>query len=181
MPEAVADTPVEESQETTEETPESTATPEGEDAATLKRRLAGKDQALTKTQKERDALKAQFDEVQKRLLEREQADMSEVDRLKLERDQAKDDAAAARAEATKARLARDFPLAVEFYGDEPLPSEERLSSLEKRLAAKSEDETEDEPRIDPNRPRRTTAPTSPREMSAEDLEKQLARTPPPWG
>ena len=156
----------------------SPATPSAEDVATLKKRLAGKDQALTRAQQERDALKAEREALSKWKAEREEADLTEVERLQKRLAEFEQRASEAEARAERVRLASTYPLAVEAFGDDPLPSEERLATLQARLAAASATggDEEQEPHVDPNRPRRSPATGSKpiEEMSAAELKRQLA-------
>lgn len=141
------------------------------DEATWKKRLAGKDQALTAAQKERDELRKQYEDAQRRIAEREQADLSETERLQLRVRELEEAANAAKAEATRERLARKFPLAFDLLGDATPLDEVRLSEIETRLAKPSESDDEPEPRIDPNSPRRRTP--APVARSREDIRSDL--------
>lgn len=175
MPENVAVTEEIESQEevATEATAE--ATPSTDDVATIKKRLAGKDQALTRVQQERDALKAERDAIARWKAEREEADLTEVEKLQKRLAEYEERATAAEQRAERIRLEKSYPLAVEFYGDDPLPSEERLEALQQRLSVEPATGDDEEPRIDPNRPRRTPASgKAPSEKSGDDLAKDLA-------
>lgn len=159
------------------------ATPASDDAATLKKRLAGKDQALTRIQQERDALKAERDAMARWKAEREEADLTEVEKLQKRLAEYEERATAAEQRAERIRLEKSYPLAVEFYGDDPLPSEERLEALQQRLAAASAtgDDDEPEPRVDPNKPRRTPATGTPlADKSGDDLAKSLRDMPNPF-
>lgn len=156
---SVADgTEVPSSEPTEAPAPEAPATDFQAQATEFKNRFAGSQRKLTETQQERDAAIAEAAELRRWKAEQERASMTELERLQAERDEAKSDAAAARAEAARERLARKFPLAVEFYGDEPLPSEEKLAALQERLDG---GEPEPEPMIDPNNPRKDTTPPPP--------------------
>jgi hypothetical protein len=148
-----------------------TATP-SIDEATWKRRIAGKDQALTAAQRERDAIKAERDELSRWKAEQEQANMTELQKVQAERDRLAAEAAAAKAEAAAAKLARQFPLAAEFLGDDLSKFDEvRVAEFEGRLVAqKQESESENEPRIDSNSPRRTPPAKAP----ANDLDAAKA-------
>lgn len=143
------------------ESPEPIAptTPDPEELTTLKKRLSGKDQALTKTKAEYEAAKAELEALRRWKAEKEDADLSEVEKLQKRLAEKEAEAAEARAEANRIRLASTYPLAIDFYGDDPLPSEERLAALQKRLAATAatgaEDEVDDD--VDPNTPPRPPA------------------------
>lgn len=134
------------------------------DEATWKRRIAGKDQALTATQKERDAIKAERDELSRWKAEQEQANMTELQKVQAERDRLAAEAAEARAEAAAIRLSSKYPLAAELLGDDLSKFDEaRVAEINGRLVKEQAEESE-EPRIDSNSPRRT-APAKP----ADDL------------
>lgn len=145
------------------------------DEATWKRRIAGKDQALTAAQRERDQARHEAEELRKWKAQRESADMTELERIQLERDEARKEAEAAKAEARRAVLAARYPLAVGLYAaDDPLPTEETLASLQERLAAMPKDEPEPEPRIDPNNPpRRPAAPLTGVDAARARLRQEL--------
>lgn len=163
------------------------ATPPAEDPATLLRRLRGKDQALTKAARERDEYRSKVDELSRKIAEYEQSNMTEVERLAQERDKFKALAAQAQEEARKHALARKSPLYAEYLdlsaGLDPT-SDEAVETFEEFLnsrlkAARGGDlpeETEPEPRIDPNRPRREP-PEPPRRKTTAELEEELKRLP----
>lgn len=152
MPENVADAAEFESPEAVE----AEATPSTDELATVKKRLAGKDQALTRIQQERDALKAERDALSAWKAQQEEASLTELEKLQRRLAEVESAKAEAEARAERIRLEKSYPLAIELFGDDPLPSEERLEALEQRLASASAtgDDEDSEPRIDPNRPRR---------------------------
>ena len=172
MPTELIETPVVESPEG-----EPLATPDFEtQISTLNKRLTGKDQALTRAQQERDQMRAEAEALRQWKLSKEQADMTEVQKLQAERDQARADAQAARSEATAARLARDFPLAAQILGDNlALADSVKLAEIEARLKAGT-DETEPPARVDPNLPRRSPAPPAGK-SSYEQLRDEFMQTP----
>src|SRR3989304_786203 len=116
--------------QTTEESPEAEsqaaapkATQPADEIATWKRRLAGKDQALTASKKELTVAQAELEALRKWKLDKEQADLTEVQKLELRVKERDAELVAAREEARRERLTRQFPLAMELYadGDDPLP------------------------------------------------------------
>jgi hypothetical protein len=151
----VVESPAEAEVDTTSE-PEEEATPAAEEAATLKQmqaRLAGKDRAYTALKAEAEQQKQLVKELSTWKAEKEQADMTEVERYQQRITELEQAAAQAKTEAVKAKLEREFPLAFELLGDTaPLDDEGRLAEIEEKLKAKSESP---EPRTDPNQPRRT--------------------------
>ena len=161
---------------------EAPVTPAGDDAATLKRRLAGKDQALTRIQQERDAIKAERDQLSSWKAQVEQTNMTELEKaqariaaLEVERQTAVE-------AATRLRLEREFPLSFQILGDKTPLDDAVLTEIESRLAAlPKQDEPEPEPRVDRNQPRRT-APAPARDETGDELQARLAEmTPPEWG
>lgn len=164
------DTGVVESQEAVE----AEATHEPEELTTLKKRLAGKDQAYTKLKAEAEALRAEREALSRWKAEREESDLSEVEKLQKRLAEAEERATAVEAEKERIRLQSSYPLAVEFYGDDPLPSEDRLAALQKRLGTTAATE-QVESDVDPNTPpRRSTGVTAP-EPTIEELKANLRR------
>ncbi len=139
---------------TVEVTPE--ATTPVVDETTWRKRLSGKDQALTAAQRERDAIKAERDELSAWKAQTEQANLSEVEKLQQERDALRAEAQQAKAEAAAVRLSAAYPLAAELLGDDMTKFDEvRVAEINGRLAKEQAGESEQsEPRIDPNSPRR---------------------------
>ena len=147
--------------------PEEPTTDFAAQATEYKTRFAGSQRKLTETLAEKKALADEVETLRQFKATTERASMSEIERLNDEIKEAKEAAAAARSEAQREKLARKFPLAVEFYGDEPMPSEAKLAALQERLSGESEPEAQ----IDPNKPRRTTEPLpGPDPMEALDRE-----------
>lgn len=165
---------VAEVEQTTESSVEAEApqtTPDA-DIATWRKRLAGKDQALTATQQERDRLKAELDSLAKWKAEKEGAELTEVQRLQQERDNLRAEAERAKAEAAAVRLKAAYPLAAELLGDDLTKFEEaRVAEIDGRL--KSEAESEPEPRIDANSPRRPAGKPS-SERTRDDIVREIA-------
>jgi hypothetical protein len=157
MPETVATVLEPESQEAPEapEAQVAEATQTEEDVATVKRRLAGTHQALTRAQQERDAIKAERDALAAEKAAREEAEMTELEKaLKRVADLEASNKDLA-AKATLEEMARKYPLAVEALDGELLPPE-KLEALENRLkaAASPVPDDEPEPRVLSNTPRR---------------------------
>lgn len=159
------------------EAPAAEATQPEEDAATLKKRLAGKDQALTRIQQERDAAKARLAELEAAEQARKEAEMTELERANARLAEAERKAAEAEAKALRVELTAKYPNAIEALGGELL-SEEKLEALESRLtaAATPAAEAEEEPRVLATRPRASTTPPEPVSRVA-DLKARIAATP----
>lgn len=173
MPEvAEAEAPESQADDTSEESVETPATP-AFDEATWKKRVAGKDQALTEAKKQAAELKKQLDDLSRWKAEKEQADMSELDKALKRIADAEARAAAAEAAANAARLAREYPLAAGLLGDDiGLFSAERVAEIDGNLKKAAGDESAPEPRIDPNNPRRQAS--KPPASDLESLKKSLA-------
>ena len=131
------------------------------DVATWKKRLAGKDQALTAAKKELDDIKSKAEELSRWKAEQEQAQMTEFEKAQAKIRDLESKAAAAEQSAKEERLAREFPLAYQFNKDTSgLDETSRAAALEKfiRDAASSKEQVETAPAIvDPNNARRATA------------------------
>lgn len=157
--------------DTSEEPVETPATP-AVDEATWKKRVAGKDQALTEAKKQAAALQRERDELSKWKAEREQADMTELDKALARVADLEARAQAAEAAANAARLAREYPLAADLLGDDiSLFDATKVAEINGRLAKEQAEESEPEPRIDPNNPRRTAPKAAP--SSLEDTKRAL--------
>lgn len=141
------------------------------DEATWRKRLAGKDQALTASQQKAAAAEAELAKLRQWKAEKEQADMSEVDRLRAELAEAQSAASQAQADAQRAALSAKYPLSFEVLGDAAPLDAVKLAELEARL--KGESDEEPEPRIDPNNPRRSALRAGPRTI--DDIKADIAK------
>jgi predicted RNase H-like nuclease (RuvC/YqgF family) len=145
------------------ETPEVATVPtENEaDVTTWKKRLAGKDQALTATKKELDDLKSRAEELAKWKAEQEQSSMTEFEKAQAKIRELEKKAADAEQAAKEERLAREYPLAHQFLKDTSgLDEVGRAAALENfvRQAAAATTVNESVPSpVDPNNARRATA------------------------
>ena len=147
-------------------------TPAPDTEATWKRRIAGKDQALTATKKEAESLKTQLADYQRKLAAYEDASLSEVERLQKQVADLTTAKESAAAEATRLRLQGKFPLSFTTLGELMPLDEATLAEVESRLSAlKGEEE---EPIVDRNNPRRPSPVKNPKDKSADDLEADLA-------
>ena len=149
------------------------------DVTTWKKRLAGKDQALTATKKELDEIRSKADELAKWKAEQEQASMTEFEKAQAKIRELEQKAATAEQAAKEERLAREYPLAYQFLKDTGgLDEVGKAAALENfvRQAASATQTTEPEPApVDPNNARRATAaPTEkPTSKSISDALKAL--------
>ena len=171
MTEVVADLAGDESEALAEQ-----PTPSVEDVATIKKRLAGKDQALTAAQQRAKDLEARAIAAERRLAEKEQADMSELERAQQRAERAETAATQARQEALIARLAAQHPKGYPLYEDyqKVRDDPELLMGFFEGLAATKVPVAESEPEESVNladRPRKQ-APNAGK-MTQEQLVEQL--------
>jgi TolA-binding protein len=178
--EEVVNSTVPESQESTAPVVDATATENDADVTTWKKRLAGKDQALTATKKELDELRSKAEELSRWKAEQEQAQMTEFEKAQAKIRELEQKAAAAEQSAREERLAREYPLAHQFLKDTSgLDEVGRAAALEnfvKQAAAAAAAVPESAPSpVDPNNARRATAaPTEkPTSKSISDALKTL--------
>ncbi len=147
---------------------------EGEDVATYKKRLAGKDQALTATKKELDQIRKEAEDLRRWKAEIEEKNLSEYERAQLKIKTLEDTLAKQQDDARQERLARQHPLYAQFRQDTANFDEEaRAAAFEKFLASR-ETEVESEPRIDPNNPRREPVVETKKSTSADIAERLKA-------
>ena len=149
------------------------------DVTTWKKRLAGKDQALTATKKELDEIRSKADELAKWKAEQEQASMTEFEKAQAKIRELEQKAANAEQDAKQERLAREYPLAHQFLKDtSSLDETGKAAALESffKQAASLQQVQESEPApVDLNNARRATAaPTEkPTSSSISDALKAL--------
>jgi predicted RNase H-like nuclease (RuvC/YqgF family) len=131
------------------------------DVTTWKKRLAGKDQALTATKKELDEIRSKADELARWKAEQEQSSMTEFEKAQAKIRELEQKAANAEQDAKQERLAREYPLAHQFLKDtNNLDEAGKAAALEGffRQAASLQQVQESEPApVDPNNARRATA------------------------
>ena len=149
------------------------------DVTTWKKRLAGKDQALTATKKELDEFRSKADELSRWKAQQEQASMSEFERAQAKIKELEQKAAVAEQTVREERLAREYPLASQFMKDTSnLDEAGRAAALEnfiKQAAAVAATPESAPSPVDPNNARRATAaPTEkPTSKSISDALKSL--------
>lgn len=172
MPTEVVDADGIESSESEQPSPQATPV-EGE--TTWKARLAGKDRALTDAKKELERLQKEAADLSRWKAEREQADMTEVQRLQQRITALESEKAAAEQSAQRFALKQDYPLTFATLGDSAPLDPAALAEIETRLVA-LKGESESEPLVDRNNPRRSS-PAAPKPIdkkSADELEGDLA-------
>lgn len=107
------------------------ATQEAEDVTTWKKRLAGKDQALTAAKKELDAIKAESDNLRKWKAEQEQANMSEFEKAQARLMALESELNATKEAARFERIRSSHPSYAQFLADTAgLDEEARAAAFE---------------------------------------------------
>jgi hypothetical protein len=129
----------------------------GEDVTTWKKRLAGKDQALTATKKELEDAKRQMEDLAKFKAQVEEQSLSEYEKAQNRIKALEDEISSTKEQAKRERLAREFPLYSQLAQDTAgLDDESKAAAFEKFIAdARLASGEETAPRVDPNNPRRT--------------------------
>ena len=179
-------TTAEESQVTTapvEEAAPAPATSEVEDVATWKKRLAGKDQALTAAKKELDAIKAESENLKRWKAEQENSNMSEFEKTQARLAALQSELNETKEYARMERLRAAHPTYAQFLADTAGLSEEaRAAAFEGYLAEvkKAQDAERgvpqsDEKNVKPSvNTRKDPAPSSgPR--TVKDIEEELRK------
>ena len=173
MPEVVAIETAQESQNidapVETESVEKPATP-AFDEATYKKKIQGYTSAINQAKAEAAAAKAEAEALSKWKAEREGADMSELEKATARAVAAEKEAAEAKALAAATRLAAKYPRAAELLGDDlPKFDATRVAEIDGRLAKEAGEAASEEPRVDPNSPRRPIA-KAPTGSLAEDMK-----------
>ena len=154
------------------ETPVVEATAPEEDLATWKKRLAGKDQALTATKKELDAIKAEADSLKKWKAEVEFANMTELEKANVRAQQLEQELQAARSAAQEEALARKHPTYAKFAAEiKGLDAAAQAEAFEKFVNSVKNESTTDT-YVDTNSPRKA-APPAASKRGTSDIAKDL--------
>jgi hypothetical protein len=113
------------------------ATPEAEDdVATWKKRLAGKDQALTAAQKALEAVKTETDQLKRWKAEQEQSNMSEFEKAQARLAALETELTATKEYARQERIRSSAPNYAQFLADTAgLEEEARAASFESYLTS----------------------------------------------
>jgi hypothetical protein len=156
------------------------ATPEAEDVATWKKRLAGKDQALTAAKKELDTLKSEADSLKRWKAEQEHANMSEFEKAQARLAALESELNQTREDARQERIRSSAPNYAQFLADTAGLSEEaRAVAFEGYLKEIKQAQREEKglPSDETTRPsvntRKDAAPAGKR--SVEDIVEELKK------
>ena len=168
--EEVVNQPVTESQEA--------VTQDDNDITTWKKRLAGKDQALTSTKKQLDELKSEYEKVQTWKLQMEEASLTEFERAQRKIETLEKELRTTKEAESKARLAKEYPSYVQWQEKvAELTDEDRAREFEALI--KTGGNTLDES-VDPNKPAKVQA-TKAGKRSSDEIVRDIAALGNPWG
>lgn len=144
-----------------------------EDLTTWKKRLAGKDQALTATKKELDDAKRQLEELSKFKAQIEQQSLTEYEKAQMRIKALEEEVNSTRESAKRERLARQFPLYSQLVNDTAgLDEEAKAAAFERFIAESKKAEEETNTFVDPNNPRRGE-PTINTKRDSKSISAQL--------
>ena len=167
-------TPVEEQSTAPVEQPVAAPTSSDEDVATWKKRLAGKDQALTLTKKELEAKATELEELRKWKAQVELANMSELEKAQLRAQQLEQELNATRENARRESIAQKHPLFAQFTSDtEGLDVEARAAAFEKFVKSVSNEKTTDA-FVDVNAPLKSQS-QAPKKRNASDVIEDIKK------
>ena len=153
------------------------ATQDENDITTWKKRLAGKDQALTSTKKQLDDLKAEFDKVQSWKLQMEEASLTEFERAQRKIEALEKELRATKEAESKARLAQEYPTYVQWQSKvAELSDEDRAREFEALIKTGGKPAEEF---VDPNKPAKAT-PAKAGKRTPEEIVRDIASLGNPW-
>jgi len=160
------------------ETQPATATAPDEDVATWKKRLAGKDQALTAAQKELSSIREEAEQLRKFKAEVEFANMTELEKATAKAKQLESELQAAREAAERENLARKHPLYAQFAQEtQGLGASAQAEAFERFVENLAKDKTVDS-YVDTNSPRKPAPPAATKKTIAEiDAELKALGNP----
>jgi hypothetical protein len=154
------------------------ATDPQEDIATWKRRLAGKDQALTVAKKAAEEFQSKYEELAKWKAAQEEASLSEFERMERRAKELERQLEDARKTAETEKLRVQFPKYFEFAEKtRSLDEEQRASEFEGLMKQYNEADASQSPR-DENSPKRSVQKTE--TLSADKIKEALKSLGNPW-
>jgi len=172
-------TPIEEQSTAPAEQPVAASTSPDEDVATWKKRLAGKDQALTVAKKELEAKASELEDLRKWKAQAELANMSELEKAQLRAQQLEQELTATREQSRRENIAKKHPLYAQFASDtDGLDTEARAEAFEKFIKSVANEKTTDT-FVDANAPLRSQSP-APKKRTALDVLEELKQAGNPF-
>ena len=174
----VAEIPQTQSQVAEAQVAEAPATEQQEDIATWKRRLAGKDQALTTAKKQAEEFQAKYEELAKWKAAQEEASLSEFEKVQRRAQELERQLEDARKSAETERLRTKFPKYFDFFEKtRSLDEEQRASEFEALMKQYAGDESPETPK-DANSPKRSVQKQE--SMSPDKIKDALKALGNPW-
>jgi len=160
------------------ESQEVAATQDDNDITTWKKRLAGKDQALTATKKQLDEIKSEYEKVQAWKLQMEEASLTEFERAQRKIETLEKELRATKEAESKARLAKEYPTYVQWQEKvAALTDEDRAREFESLIKTGGKPVEEF---VDPNKPAKATTVAAGK-RNASEIVKDIAALGNPWG
>jgi hypothetical protein len=157
---------------------ETPATDQQEDIATWKRRLAGKDQALTTAKKQAEEFQAKYEELAKWKATQEEASLSEFERMERRAKDLERQLEATKSEVEKEKLRTKYPKYFDFSEKtRTLDEEQRASQFEDMMKQYTEGSAP-QSISDPNSPKRTVK--SEEKMKPAQIVEALKAIGNPW-
>lgn len=153
----VVNTPVQESPVPVAAEPQATTTPAEDDVTTWKKRLAGKDQALTSAKAELDVVRKEAEDLKRWKAETENANLSEFQKAQNRLAALEGELNEAREVARNERLKSAYPNYAQFLADTAgLSDEARAASFEKYMATLRKEQSKEgaDVFVEPNNPRK---------------------------
>ena len=149
------------------------ATAQDEDVATWKKRLAGKDQALTAAQKELSQIREETEQLKKWKAEVEYANMTELEKVNLKAQNLEAELKATREAAERDTLAQKHPLYAQFAEKvQGLSVSAQAEAFENFVSSVNKEQPKDT-FVDVNAPRKST-PALKQRNAAEVIEDMKA-------
>lgn len=147
------------------------ATAQDEDVATWKKRLAGKDQALTATQKELAQIREEAEQLKKWKAEVEYANMTELEKVNLKAQQLEAELKATREAAERDTLAQKHPLYAQFAERvQGLSVAAQAEAFENFISSVNKEQPKDT-FVDVNAPRKSTP--APKQRTAVEVIEDM--------
>lgn len=153
------------------------ATDQDNDITTWKKRLAGKDQALTATKKQLDDVKAEYEKVQAWKLQMEEASLTEFERAQRRIATLEQELKSTRESEQRERLSKEYPSYVQWVEkSKDLTDEDRAKEFEALVKTGGAPKQEF---VDPNKPAKAQ-PLTGKKRSSDEIVRDIAALGNPW-
>ena len=158
--------------------PDPQVTDQEEDIATWKRRLAGKDQALTSAKKAADEFKSKYEELAKWKAIQEEASLSEFEKAERRAKELEKELHATKAEFERERLKSKYPAYFDFSEQVKELDQEAQAAAFEKLMKTAIGGGSTETISDANSPKKNVAKE--KQMKTEDIKDALRAIGNPW-